>query len=122
MQELIGNILPLYVLQIADGDGFAEVKLHEVKYGVDMVLQFAGYDFADFYDGGVVDLEEVVQLAIGSFGISQVLKGVFYFFDCHWGVGPPVDCLEDLAVRALADLAYHFISFVYVILQLLFHI
>lgn len=71
------------------------------------------------YDGGVFELQEVVEFSIGTLGIDEVLKGIDDLFDGNNATGAFVFTPEDHAIGALSDLFFDLVLFVDLVVQLL---
>jgi hypothetical protein len=70
-------------------------------------------------DCGVLELEEVVEFAVGAFGVDEVLKGVDDLLDGDDAAGALVAAAEDHAVGALPDLLLDLVLLVDLVVQLL---
>ena len=75
-------------------------------------------DLVQLDDARVTELEEVVEFAIGTFGVGDVLKGVAYFFNRKNLLRLFVSGFVDLPVGALPHKAQYFIGLINVIVNI----
>jgi hypothetical protein len=68
---------------------------------------------------GVVELEQVVELAVGAFGVDEVLKGVDDLLDGDYPPRPLMATAENHPVSALADLVLDLVILVDLVVELL---
>ena len=81
------------------------------------VFAMAGNDLIEFDYTGMCELEEVVELAVGTFGVSDILIGVANLFYREYLLGLFVLHFVHLTVGAFAQQAQNFIAFVDVVID-----
>ncbi len=81
------------------------------------VFAMAGDDLIEFDYAGMCELEEVVELAVGTFGVGDILIGVANLFYRQYLLALFVLYFVHLTVRAFPQQAQNFIAFVYVVID-----
>jgi hypothetical protein len=81
------------------------------------VFAMAGDDLIELDYAGMCELEEVVELAVGTFGVGDILIGVANLFYREYLLGLFVLHFVHLSVGAFAQQAQNFIAFVYVVID-----
>ncbi len=81
------------------------------------VFGVAGDDLIELDDAGMGELEEVVEFAIGAFGVGDILIGVANLFDGEDLVVLFVFDFVDSTVGALAQQAHNLVGFIDVVVD-----
>jgi hypothetical protein len=82
--QLIDDKFHMDILKYALRDNVVQICFHIFKDEVNVFVVFSGDGFVQLYYIGVIELPQDFYLAIGALGVSGVLKGVEYLFECEY--------------------------------------
>ena len=78
--QLVNDKPDMYIFEYALGNHIMKICFHELKQQIDIFVVVCANRFKQFYDVGVLKLFEDLDLAVGTLGVSCVLKSIKNFF------------------------------------------
>jgi hypothetical protein len=105
--HLIDNEADMDIFEDIFRNDIVQVRLHKLKYQIDVFVVVSLESVVEFDDVGVISLLQYFDLTVGALCICGMLKGVEYLFESVNLFGHLLLYLPDMSVGTRAHLFYY---------------